>query len=215
MSTFRNPVGPQPSSVYWRRRLIFILGLVAVIVVVVLIVSRFGGGASAPTVAPSPSASAPAEAADDESDDGEDAEPTADQEEGAPCDPSNLELTAVADQNAYGSGESPQLSFTIANTSSSACTVDVSTDLQSYEITSGAELYWSSTHCAGDTVEATVTLEPNVPQSPTPITWDRTRSDPDACDAEPASVPAGGATYNLDVSVGDVEAEAPVSFLLN
>ena len=28
MSTFKHPVGPQPSSVYWRRRLIVLIGLV-------------------------------------------------------------------------------------------------------------------------------------------------------------------------------------------
>lgn len=42
MSTLRNPVGPQPPSVYWRRRIMVLLGLIAVIVVVVLIVVRPG-----------------------------------------------------------------------------------------------------------------------------------------------------------------------------
>ena len=37
MSTFKHPVGPQPSKVYWRRRLLVGLGILAVIVVIVLI----------------------------------------------------------------------------------------------------------------------------------------------------------------------------------
>ena len=53
MSTIRNPVGPQPPSVYWRRRLVALLALVAVIVVIVLIVSAivklsFGDNANTP-----------------------------------------------------------------------------------------------------------------------------------------------------------------------
>ena len=38
MSTIRTPVGPQPPSVYWRRRLVVLLALIAVIVVIVLII---------------------------------------------------------------------------------------------------------------------------------------------------------------------------------
>ncbi|MFL0711298.1 MAG: hypothetical protein ACJLS2_00255 [Microcella pacifica] len=47
MSTLRNPVGPQPPQVYWRRRLVVGLGILAVIIIIILIVVRPGAGDTA------------------------------------------------------------------------------------------------------------------------------------------------------------------------
>jgi len=58
-----------------------------------------------------------------------------------------------------------------------------------------------------------VLLEPNVAQTSSPITWDRTRSSTTTCDTERPAVTAGGATYSLQVTVGPVESGMR-SFLL-
>lgn len=205
MSTFRNPVGPQSSKVYWRRRLLVLLGAVAVIIVVVLIVAPRGsgeptGGASSNETAsePSPSATPEDEAV-----------------EGADCNPESVTVVAVTDKNSYAAGELPQLSFTITNTSGTACTYNVGSTQQTFEITSGEELYWSSKDCETAPVDAPLLLEPNVAQNSQPIPWDRTRSSATTCEAQRPAVTAGGATYNLSVSVGAAKSEVPSSFLLH
>ncbi len=207
MSTFRTPVGPQPSRVYWRRRLVVALGLVAVIVIIVLIIVRPGSGT--PTAAPTATASTASPSAEPEP------SPTASAVEGGPCDPTVVRVDALTDTNSYAPDQTPQLSFTITNTGTVSCTFNVGTTQQAFTITSGADVYWSSKDCETGAVDAPVLLEPGTPVPSTPIAWNRTRSAPDTCDGERESVPAGGATYSLGVTVGAVESASKVSFLLN
>jgi hypothetical protein len=201
MSSLRNPVGPQPSSVYWRRRLFVGLGIVALIVIIVLIIVK-PGSREVPTPAgssPAPSASAPANET-----------PV---EEGA-CAPADVEVTAVTDKASYKAGENPQISLTIENTSSTACTFSVGPDVQVYTITSGEETMWTSSDCDAASDPVTVTLEPGKSQATTPITWDRTRSSAETCDADRPAVTAGGASYHLTAVVNDVESAETKQFLL-
>lgn len=225
MSTFRHPVGPQPASTYWRRRILVLLGLIALVVAIALIVIRPGAGA--PATEPDP-ASSESETSDPSasSDPAASADPAASPElsassdqpaeeavEGAECDPDALEVAAITDTNNYAEGALPLLSFSITNTSGTACTFNVGTTQQTFEITSGEELYWSSKDCETAPVDAPVLLEPNVAQTSSPITWDRTRSSKTTCDTERPAVPAGGATYYLGVTIGELETSRR-SFLL-
>ena len=84
MSTIRNPVGPQPSKVYWRRRLAVLVGLVVIIVIIILIVARPGSGkpVAINTHTPSPTTAATAPA----------------------CKKSNVQIIAVTDANSYAAG---------------------------------------------------------------------------------------------------------------
>lgn len=207
MSTFRNPVGPQPSRVYWRRRLLVLLGVVAVIAIVLLIVFR--PGASDTANAPEPTGTDTAEAPETPA-----TSPAAEPVEGGDCDPATIKLEALTDTNVYAAGQSPQLSFRITNTSGVSCLFNVGSTQQTYVITSGEEQYWSSRDCQTEPVDAPVMLEPNLAQTSAALPWDRTRSSVDTCDQPGAPVPAGGATYNLKVTVGPVESEF-TSFILN
>lgn len=214
MSTFRNPVGPQPRSVYWRRRLVVLLGLLAVIVLVVLLIVRPGSGAADPGIPnPSPSPTQDAESAAEP-----EPEPSTPPEEepveGADCDPANVVVEAVTDKASYASGETPQLSFSITNTSAVSCTFNVGTTQQLFTVTSGADQYWSSKDCETGAVDAPILLEPNLAQSSAPIPWDRTRSSVDTCDSDRPAAPAGGATFSLNVTVGAASPAVPTSFLL-
>lgn len=209
MSTFRNPVGPHSPRVYWRRRLVLLIGVVAVIAIILLIVFR---PQSTPVASTEPSSSADAPEATVEPTPSAEATPV----EGGPCDPGSLTLTPVTDKDAYAAGELPQLSFTITNTSAASCVINLGTTQQTYLITSGEETYWSSKDCESGAVDADVTLEPNVPQSPAAIAWGRERSAPETCDApDRTGAPAGGASYHLDVLIGSVASTSTKQFILN
>lgn len=216
MSTFRNPVGPQPSSVYWRRRLVVFLGLITVIVLVVFLLVRPGSDpASSGTAGPSPS---PSPTQDAESADEPAAEPSAppaeEPVEGADCDPASVMVEAITDKASYAVGELPQLSFSITNTSAVSCTFNVGTTQQLFTVTSGADQYWSSKDCETGAVDAPILLEPNLAQSSAPIAWDRTRSSVDTCDSARPAAPGGGATFSLNVTLGPASPAVPTSFLL-
>lgn len=201
MSTLRHPVGPQPPSVYWRRRLLVLLGIVAVVIIVVLIVWNGGRAAEdaretpAPSGTPSDQASAPPF-------------------EAGMCNPDVVRVVAVTDAESYAAGVQPMISMEITNLGSSACELSVGPDVQRYRIVSGSDEIWDSSHClSGEPAE--VTLEPGEPVTTTPFAWDRTRSAPDTCDQERPEVVAGGATYRLSVALGEIESEGDVPFLLN
>ena len=198
MSTIRNPVGPQPPAVYWKRRAIVLIGLLAVIVIILLIVVRPGGETPTPTATKTNAASnAPA-----------------DTDEIAACTAEQVSLAAVTDKGGYNAGEEPLISMTLTNIGAAPCTIDAGTGAQEYIIASGSEQYWSSRDCQTDPAVAEVTLEPGVPKSTTPFAWDRTRSSTDTCTSERPAVSAGGASYHLTVKLGDIESAATKQFLL-
>ncbi|MGO4535939.1 hypothetical protein [Leifsonia sp. 2MCAF36] len=209
MSTFKNPVGPQPSSVYWRRRLIVLLGAVAVVVIIVLIVVRPGAsnGEPAPKAAAGASHSASPVAT---------SIPTSSASaSGQPCKPADVKVVAVTDKATYAAGELPQLSVALTNTGSASCTIDAGTAQQQFTITSGSEVYWKSTDCQTDKVDAEVLLQPGKTiSSQAPITWDRTRSDPSTCQANRPQVPAAGASYHLETSVSGIKSSETKQIIL-
>jgi hypothetical protein len=192
MSTFKNPVGPQPSNVYWRRRLAVLAGVVVVIVIIILIVARPGSGkpSAANTHTPAGTShtavtTAPA------------------------CKPADVQVIAITDANSYAAGIDPMLSLSITNTGSTACSFKDGTDVQAYTITSGSDVIWKSTDCQTDAVAATSVLKPGTPVSSTPFAWNRTRSNPAACSATNApTVVAGGASYHLTVAVNGITSTA-------
>jgi len=196
MSTFRNPVGPQSSNVYWRRRIVVGLALLAVIVIVLLLFFQ-PRGTSEP--APDPSETTPQSQAPTTSDEA--------------CAAGAVEVTAATDKSSYAAGENPQITLTLTNVGSAACTINAGTSQQEYLITSGEELYWSSTDCQTEATDAPVILDPNDPKSTAPIVWDRTRSSPTTCEADRTKVPAGGASYHLNINLGELKSN-DVQFIL-
>jgi hypothetical protein len=214
MSTLKNPVGPQPSSVYWRRRLIVGLGALVVILVIVLIVVRPGAGGSEtdPSSASETdpvATEAPAEGVEDTA-----TEAPAAAADGA-CDPANISVEPKTDATTYAEGISPMLSLSVTNSGDTACLMNVGSDVQEYRITSGEELIWSSKDCQTDPVALQQELQPGVPVDSTPFAWDRTRSDAAACEAERTQVTAAGASYHLSVLIDGVKSTETKQFVLN
>jgi len=204
MSTIKHPVGPQSSKVYWRRRLIVGLGLLFLIVIIVLIVVRPGSGAGQPASTPTPTTAAT------------DA-PAAANTAPAACDPAAVTVEALTDAVTYQPGQKPELSLSITNTGTVPCVINAGTSKQVFTISSGQDIYWTSTDCQSAAADAEVTLQPGVPvSSTTPIAWDRVRSNAATCDESTrTAAPAGGASYHLAVSVDGIASATPKQFILD
>jgi hypothetical protein len=213
MSTFKHPVGPQPSKVYWRRRLIVGLGALAVIVVIVLIIVRPGSSSGEPAKPVTTSTSTPSRTA---SDSGSTSIPTSSAKaDGAPCTADQIQVVPNTDASSYAADAQPQLSFSLTNTGTTSCAMDAGTATQVFTVTSGSEVYWTSTDCQTDPVHTEILLKPGKTLTSSPVAWDRTRSDPATCGAQREAVPAGGASYHLKVSVGGFDSDTTKQFLLN
>lgn len=181
------------------------LGGLAVLVIVLLIFFRPEAGDD-PAVATSPAATAdPA------------ATPDAGEAASTACDPASVLVEAITDQDAYDPGDDPELSLSVTNTGTTPCELNAGTSTQVFTITSGADVYWTSTDCQTGAADAEVTLEPGkAVKTKTPLVWDRTRSSPETCEiTDREAVPGEGASYYLSVSVGGVVSASPVQFLLN
>jgi hypothetical protein len=205
MSTFRNPVGPQSSKVYWRRRLIVGLGVLAVILIIILIVSRPGSGDPAKKASGSstPTATATASA------------PATTAKASDACVPGKIKLEAVTDKTSYATGVNPMISMKITNTGTTACTMNLGSTQQELKITSGSETYWDSKDCQTGAVDLPQVLQPNNALTTPAIAWDRTRSSTSTCSASRSPVTAGGASYHLSVKLGDIVSKDTAQFLLN
>lgn len=220
MSSLRHPVGPQPPSVYWRRRAVVGLGLIAVIVVIILIVVRPGTAEPTGSTEPTPAATDGVEGSDgddEQSDLDAAAEEAAADGGGAPqaCTSEQVQVTPLTDAESYGPESQPQLSLSLLNTGTRPCIIEAGSDVQEFLITSGPDRIWSSRDCQVDPVAATVVLEPGEERSTPAIPWNRTRSEPGVCDVQRTPVPGGGATYRLSVSVGEFAGDGDRPFLLN
>ena len=206
MSTTKHPVGPQAGSVYRRRRLVVGLGILAVLAIILLIFFRPGGGDDSAASDPKPAASA-----------GPAATAPPDDAASTVCDPAVVTVEAITDQGSYDPDDDPELSLSVTNTGTTPCELNAGTSTQVFTITSGADVYWTSTDCQTEPADAEVTLEPGVAVSTkTPLVWDRTRSSPETCEiSDREAVPGEGASYYLSVSVGGLASASPVQFLLN
>jgi hypothetical protein len=212
MSTLKHPVGRQPSKVYWRRRLIVGLGLVAVLVIVFLIIVKPGASSGDPKSTKGSAGSSSAASANATPSGGESGAAAT----GAACDPKKVRVEAITDAVDYDPGQEPQLSVSITNTGKNACVLNAGTAQQVFTIRSGADVYWTSIDCQTGATDAEVTLKPGkAVSSATPVPWDRTRSAPDTCESQTReSAPAGGASYHLSVSVAGIDSASPKQFLL-
>ncbi|WP_127794312.1 hypothetical protein [Agromyces sp. LHK192] len=217
MSTNRTPNGRLSPAVYRRRRLVVLLGLVAVIAAVVLIFVRPGASqgsdASGKTPATAPASDAPSTEAAEAPTTVIPTEPVA--ADGDACTASQVQVEAVTDKTQYGEGEQPNLSVTLTNTGKNACVMNAGTKAQVFVVKSGEETYWTSTDCQVDAIDAEVLLTPGTPvSSSVPIIWDRTRSAPDTCGGARETVPSGGASYHLFVTVDGREQVESKQFML-
>jgi len=230
MSSTEHPGGATndrlPASVYRRRRLFVLLGVLAIIGIIALVIWKPGSSSgrstdvSASTSTPAPSAASTSAAGSDGSGKTTPTPTPTPAETGVnedgTCKPSAVKVEALTDASTYAAGVNPQLSLSVTNTGTQPCRLNVGTTQQVFTITSGSDQYWTSTDCQKDPADADVDLEPGkTVTSSTPITWDRTRSSADSCDGERDQAPAGGASYHLKTSVAGIESTTSKQFILN
>jgi hypothetical protein len=216
MSSFKHPVGSQPSRVYWRRRAVVIAVVLLVLIVIVLIAVKPGAGSDA-SPAPTATASAPASAAAPHSTPAAapSATPTPTTAADGTCTPAQITLKPITDKTSYSSLQQPQISMSITNTSSTVCTMDLGSSQQVLTITSGSETYWTSKDCQVNGTHQIVKLTAGQTLTTPSIAWDRTRSSTSTCNSTRPSVPAGGASYHLSVSVGMIKSSTTALMVLN
>ncbi|SFF94230.1 hypothetical protein [Curtobacterium sp. YR515] len=231
MSSFRHPVGPEKPGVYWRRRAMVIGVLLLIVVVVVLIVVGRGGASADPGSSPSsasassagpssspratPSAAAsPSGSASASASSSAPASAPASAKDGSTCAKEQIELTPVVDKTSYGPTEDPKIAMSIKNTGSNSCHMDLGSSQQVLTISSGEEQYWSSKDCQTGGTNQDVTIKAGQTLTTPAIAWDRTRSSTSTCDSSRPSVTGGGASYHLEVAVGNIESKASVQFIL-
>lgn len=213
------------AAVYRRRRLVTLVAailLVAVIGVAVwLLLAR--PWASAAEATPSPSASASGSPSPDATTSESPAaespspEPSADETPGiVACEAADVEVAAVTDADSYDPGVLPQLSISLTNRGSTDCAIDVGSTTQRMTVSSGTDVWWTSTDCQENpsSMVATLTAGATV-TSKVPVTWDRTRSSVETCaDENRPRAPGGGASYHVAVEIGGFKGTSTKQILL-
>lgn len=200
MSSLMNPVGPEPASVYWRRRIVVILGVLVVLFLVWTLIKPDGAPTSAaadaspsalPTLAttsPSPSVSAAS---------------------AAPCEDTNISVTVTSEQSAFPIGTPASFVMKISNTGTVACTRDVGPAANTFTVTSGGFDVWSSDACAPSS-ENQVEEIPAGEAFAVKGTWDGSVSS-NGCG--PSAAPAEAGAYQVVATNGQVSSE-PLSFTI-
>ena len=203
MSSLLHPVGPEPASVYWRRRIIVVIGILVVLGLVWWLISPSGGSAPAassasPTPLPTLSSAAPS------------VSPSA-SVSGAQCADSDIAVTVTTEQQAYSVGGPVEFVMKISNTGGVPCVRDVGTIANTFVVTSGGFDVWNSDACSG-TDEVQEAQEEEIPAGEAFAvkgTWDGTVT-ANGCEN---ATPAEAGAYQVEASNGDVVSE-PVTFSL-
>lgn len=213
------------AAVYRRRRLVTLVAvilLVAVIGVAVwLLLAR--PWANAAEAKPSPSSSASESSSPDptaaESPAAESPAPESSAEETpgiVACEAKDVEVAAVTDADTYDPGVLPQLSISLTNRGSTDCAIDVGSTTQRLTVSSGSDVWWTSTDCQENpsSMVATLTAGATV-TSKVPVVWDRTRSSVETCaDENRPRAPGGGASYHVAVEIGGFKGTTSKQILL-
>ncbi len=201
--------------VYRRRRALVLLLLVIIIVVAWVNIANAGNGAKKPAVtgtSTSTSTSVPVVTPSASSTAG--IPSAAASVAAAPCDPKKIAVTPLVDADSFDAGQLPNFQIGITNTSKEACTYNVGTSQMSMTVTSGNETYWSSLDCQAEASDTEAVLLPGKMEVSAPFSWSREYSSPDTCDGARDQVPAGGASYYLNVQVGSAKSANGFQFLL-
>ena len=182
MSALLVPVGPEPSYVYWIRRITLLLALGTLIFGIWWVFSTQGSAdqsSQAPTSSPSsvpssePSANPTAESTNPSPDPTVEPSPGSEPGPGAvpvDCQDSAIKVRARTDKSTYVVGETPELKLTITNIGELACNRDVGPRANELEVTSGGYHVWSSDDCSASDASKIIVMKPGEKVSSS-ITW--------------------------------------------
>ncbi len=198
--------------VYRRRRALVLLVLLIVVIVVWVNIANAMGGSNKPVNSSTPTSISSVTSAATSSGVSTSI-PTA-STAAAPCDPKKILVTPIVDSNSFEAGQLPTFQIGITNNSKESCTYNVGTSQMSMTVTSGNETYWKSTDCQAESSDTQALLLPGKMEVSAPLQWSREYSSPDTCSSAREAVPAGGASYYLDVQVGSAKSAKGYQFLL-
>lgn len=215
-----HPVGPQSPGIYWFRRVVVLLVLLALLLGVRwLLTGRSSDGSSSaagpsasPTSTPSASPSTTAKPSTSPStkpSTSPTAKPTTSGSTVANCKDSAISVTASTDAASYTVGSTPRLRMRIQNTSDTACKRDVGAAMNELVITSGTVRVWSSDDCNTAGTQQVATLQPGQSYSVS-VTW-LGRLSAKGCPADQPLAQKG--SYKLTGRNGDITS-APAVFAL-
>lgn len=152
-----HPIGPEPTSVYWVRRVALVLIVLTLVVALIWIARGVFGGNTAGEATPTDANTGSAEV---------DAEIVVAEEEvvvitdPVDCLDTAISVEATSDSGAYIVGSKPVLTLTIENTGSVACLRDVGPKANEIEVESGGYHVWSSDDCSNNKKVRVATLKP-------------------------------------------------------
>lgn len=163
MNSLRHPVGPEPPSVYWKRRAI-VVGAVLLVLIGLIMLWPSGGSSNtsaASSPSPRPSASGgPSPAASPKSSGSAAPSPTSSVTASASasavpsttavtdCKDSEISVATAVDTEAPKAGSEVTFTMTIANNSGAPCKRDVGAAVNRIEVTSGGYHVWASDDCS-------------------------------------------------------------------
>ncbi|SHN00545.1 hypothetical protein [Cryptosporangium aurantiacum] len=229
-------IGPHPSGVYWRRRLLILVPLVIIVLAFASCLIANGSGSDAARVVgvPSTSEASPASGSNS-SDPGEsgvgsaDASPSQESPDSATaapqapaggstaaaaaCPDSALTLTAVPSDGSVRIGEFAAMRLVVKNSSSDACRRDVGSEEQELKILSGTKPVWSSDDCSSRADSAASSVERKIVPGETLnyyIKWGGTTSSKNCV----TGAPVKPGKYQLVARLGTLESK-PVAFTVN
>ena len=208
-----HPVGPQPPSVYWRRRLVLFAAVLALLVLLALTLKTIASGgdspASAQGTAPSTgpatsgrstgsSSSHPAPSkrvSTSRSVHTSTSKSTPARSSSTPppaCNTKDLAIAAVVGKTSYQVGDQPLLELQVTNVGSAACVQDLADRQVELKVYNGESRVWGSHDCKIQPGTAVRTLAPRVPVL-VAITWSGLSSSP-GCHGTRQRVGAGSYT---------------------
>jgi hypothetical protein len=210
---FIHPVGPEPASVYWRRRAAVLVGLVAVIVILIMIIKALAGGGK-PESSASPSLKSPAPSASTSQT--ADAVPACTGQQftgGALAQGADILLTK--DKPAYGPGEPVTLKAQVKNTSDQDCELLNNAHNVVLNVVSGTDRIFDSSDCAAQQPEDSgqAILIKAGATAEIPISWDATRSQQGCPETVETPFRAKDATYVAVATIAGVASDQ-TQFLL-
>jgi hypothetical protein len=191
------PVGPLPAAVYWRRRAVALLAVVALVAVLGWLLGRVGGGDGDVLAGPAPTPSASQAAP---------STPAATPAPVAACGDDVLEVEATAQAANAPVGAGTRLQLTVRNTGAVPCTRALGQGAVELVVTSGDDRVWSSDDCAPGGDEGVVELAPGQVQTAR-ATWSGTRSAAGCPPDQPVAQPG---TYRVTARVGELRVPGQV-----
>jgi hypothetical protein len=197
VSTVLSPVGPERPTVYWLRRGVI---LIIVVALVLLVAHACGGGSPSkpaaghtakPAVSPQPTTTSSAPST-------------------PRCTPGDLSVSLSTNSSTYSLGKQPTFSATFRDVSGSPCRLFLSVASRQWTVTSGTATTWTTAGChlTGKPARAFMTSSSTASVS---ISWDAHRND-SSCTVGAAAL-AG--TYVLRGTFDGVTAKPAVFHLVS